>query len=444
MKVDDSESESWKNSRFASLLVWSVSVGVILAALTSGCLIFTGVRPIEVGTFQVSWRQLFGILLLADILWFYFRGLIYARSTRQHNDRKFKGLVTLICLLITFALGCWMRSITGVQSDITLGDVVVGSLFYLSVLLNAGWFFYLLAPLVRARILNAVLFMVLFVWGCVLYYCFPVDDSALSRDKVERQIEAPNRTVAAFFPSRGGFETVVHGEGPKGDKPLPNGNEDGIRLYYFTFHTLVLFYVALITVSIFGRGIVNQVRKWIVSWENLNVFWGRSNAGLLLARSIINKTDRDQVYFMLQQKSGDGDEWRTLTRDIDDMDGLWSFTYDSNAVETDVSKDTLFQAKGRRHFFMDESGHVNVSRADRIVKILRNNRPRLDVTGFWDALCAGMVVRWWKCLKADSWSKPFLYVRIEASVDESVFQQWAAGVRDVVPPVLVRESQLIV
>ena len=208
------------------------------------------------------------------------------------------------------------------------------------------------------------------------------------------------------------------------------------------------------------------------------MFWGRSDVGLLLARSLLQSTERDQVFFMLQQKSGDGDEWRTLTRDIDDMDGMWSFTYDSNAVETDVSKDKLSQAKGRRHFFMDESGHVNVSMADRIVSLLRENRPTPGIGGLWKAFRAGMIVRWWKdCYvhiwnesrkwwkentsknlmkdfmawwnfckdmwKQCKWDKPFLYVRIEAPSDELTYQTWAANVCDVVTPVLIRESQLI-
>ena len=481
-----------------------LSFVLIVATVVFGCLVFTSVTPPKFWGHLVPWRRFFGVGILANVVWFYSLGLIYAKDRRQFKVRRFNGIVTLACLLITFGLGWWMRPVTGIQSDINLVDVIVDSVFYLSVLLNAGWFFYLFAPLVREQILNAILFMVLFVWGCVLYYCFPVDDSALSRDKVERQIEAPNRTVAAFFPSRGGFETVAAREKEakakedarkkaEDDAAAKDNNNDksdqknvpkkkpstddanGLRLHYFLFHTSVLFYVALITFSIFGRGIVNGVRKWLTSWKRLNVFWGRSDAGLLLARSIVTTTDDDEVFFMLQQRSGDGDEWRTLTRDIDDMKGMWSFTYDSNAVETDVSKDKLSQAKGRRHFFMGESGHVNVSMADRIVKILRKHRPRPGIRGFWDAFRAGMFVRWfvdrrymhhfekwrrhprylWKLLwmdtdrkskcrqHVDAWAKPFLYVRIEAPSDELTYQTWAANVRDVVTPVLVRESQLI-
>ena len=449
----NSKLKSWTNSRFVLFGGRLGSVGVVLAALISGCLIFTNSRFLKVGAFQVSWEQLFGFLFLGNILWFYAIGLIYARNKRQFRDRKYKGIITLVFLAVTLGLGCWMRAVTGGQSEISLMDVFIDFSFYISLLLNAGWFFYLLAPLVRIQVLNAVLFMVLFVWGCVLYYCSPVDDSVLSKDKVERQIEAPNRTVAAFFPSRGGFETVGKTEEQKtgeqkvgeqkNNKSSTNEKKNGTRLHYFVFHTSVLFYVALIGFSIFGRGIVNQIRKWTVLWKNLNVFWGRSNAGLLLARSIINKSCKEQVYFMLQQKSGDGDEWRTLTRDIDDMNGLWSFTYDSNDVETDVSKDTLSQAKGRRHFFMDEAAHVNVSRADRIVTILRDNPPLPGFKGAWQAFRAGMILRWFKCRRTKVWDKPFMYVRIEAPAEEFTYQTWAANVRDVVTPVLIRESQLI-
>ncbi len=389
--------------------------------------------------------------------------------------------ISIVAFGVMVALGCLMQT--------TQESVAVGSLFYLSVMLNAGWGFYLFAPVVRIRIFNALLFMGLFVWGCMLYFCSPIREGNNNPSVIERQIEAPNRTVAAFFPSRGGFESIA------------KSNDTRLRLHYFTFHSAVLFYVALLTFAIFGRGIVNRVRKWVTVWRRLNVFWGRSDSGLLLARNITGTTVGEQVFFMLQQRSGDGDEWRTLTHDIDRMDAMWSFTYDSNAVESDVNNDTLSQAKGRRHFFMDESAHVNVSRADRIVKILRNHKPQLGIKGCWDALRAGMILRWvvdckrwwidrrrwWKwdwvdgtscrealprslqrvlrhCklwrrhpkrfkklrgeerakwCKSATWDKPFLYVRIEAPADELLYQTWAANVRDVVTPVLIRESQLI-
>ena len=364
------------------------------------------------------------------------------KTRRKCCEWRDKVLFSVLFLAMTATLGHAMPD----SSTVTPWAVVLDVIFYLSVILNAGWFFYLFSPLVRRRIFNAILFMGLFVWGCVLYYCSPVDDSNRNTAQIERQIEAPNRTVAAFFPSRGGFETVANGA--NSDKKNGNGQDAGktpsrnygfgLRLHYFIFHTSVLFYVALITFSIFGRGIVNSVRKWVTSWWKLNVFWGRSNAGLLLARNITETTVGDQVFFMLQQKSGDGDEWRTLTQDIDNMDAMWAFTYDSNTVETDVSRDTLAKTKGRRHFFMDESGHVNVSRADRLVAVLRTKKPGRGLRGLCSALRAG-VLRWW----LRGCPKPFFYVRVEASADELTFQRWAAGVRDVVTPVLIRESQLI-
>lgn len=460
--------------------------------------------PVTLGEWDISWTWIFNFFVLIDIGWLVFLGRPATggdqdgdgkrdksrkQANRRLHDRVFKTIATLVFITIMIDLG---RAMPGDVTKVDPLGVFFGLAFYLFVLWNGGWFFYLLAPLVRRRILNAILFMVLFVCGCALYYFLPVDDSVIKdadkivQYKVERQIEAPNRTVAAFFPSRGGFETVARGSGkefPKGKnkgkgghkgKNGNKGNNATPRMLYFVFHTFVLFYVALITFAIFGRGVVNRVRKWIIRWKRLNVFWGRSDVGLLLARSLLQTTERDQVFFMLQQRSGDGDEWRTLTRDIDDMDGMWAFTYDSNAVETDVSKDTLSQAKGRRHFFMDESWHVNVSMADRIVKLLKDNRPTPGIRGFWKALRAGMIVRWWKdCYvrtwkdcrrwwkenpskhffewckyckdrwKNCKWDKPFLYVRIEAQSDELTYQTWAANVRDYVTPVLIRESQLI-
>ncbi len=349
-------------------------------------------------------------------------GLCSVKARRRFANCMHKVAITAILFVLLSALGYVMH----VYKSIT-----VGSMFYLTVMLNAGWFFYLFAPIVRIRLFNALLFMGLFVWGCMLYFCSPVREGDYRQSLVERQIEAPNRTVAAFFPSRGGFESIAR------------CNDRQLRIHYFVFHTVVLFYVALLMFAIFGRGIVNRVHKWLTPWRRMNVFWGRSDAGLLLARNITETTVREQVFFMLQQRSGDGDELQTLTHDIDRMDAMWSFTYDSNAVETDVSKDTLAQAKGRRHFFMDESAHVNVSRADRLVKVLKKWTELREKHGkircFFAAIRAG-VLRWWVTGCAE---KPYFYVRVESSADELTYQTWAANVRKFVTPVLVSESQLI-
>lgn len=350
-------------------------------------------------------------------------------SRRKKITRLFRLANTVVCFAAVTILGFLMRS----AEDGFTSSVYIDALFYLSVLITTGWLFYMLAPLMRNKTLSAGLFTVLFVWGCVLYFRSPVKESDViySPWKIERQIEAPNRAVASFFPSRGGFEAIA------------KADDAALRLHYFIFQTAVLFYVALLMFSIFGRGIVNQARKWVTPWRRLNVFWGRSDAGMLLARNIMETSVRDQVFFMLQQRSGDGDEWRTLTHDIDRMDAMWAFTYDSNAVESDVSHDTLAQAKGRRHFFLDESGYVNVSRADRLVKVLREWKDtRSRRNGFWcffSALRAG-IHRWYL---SGCREKPFFYVRVESSADELTYKQWASSVRDVVTPILISESQLV-
>lgn len=364
------------------------------------------------------------------------------KAKRRLRDIGWNTMITVACIATSFAIGTRMRIVEPASPTFT--DFVWAALFFFSVVVNAGWLFCIFTPLVRNRLLNAICFMVLFVWGCVLYFYYPVDKTLLcssSADAVAvqsteqnstagrmevvmRQIESPNRTVAAFFPSRGGFETIT---------------KDGAEFSYFIFHTLVLFYVVMLMFAVFGRGLVNRLRKLLTPWHTLNVFWGRSDAGLLLARSILGTSVTDRVFFALQQRSGDGDEWRTVTNDIDQMGATWSFTYDSNAIESDVGRDTLAQTKGRRHFFMDPSGHVNISRADRLVKVLRAKKPRRGLRGFLSALRGGVLL-WWARGCSE---KPFFYVRVEASADELVYLEWAANVRDVVVPILVREARLI-
>ena len=398
------------------------------------------------------------------------------KHKRRKRSMRNKLLVTLFGALVTATLGLAM----GQASGPNVWTCLLSACFYFSLIVNAGWAFCILTPYVGSdrRLVNAIIFTILFIWGCVFYFFAPVEDeggggASLSSgnvvfDRIARQIAAPNRTLAAFFPSRGGFESVPKGSG-----------KEGWRIHYFVFHSVVIFYIALLMFAILGRGIVNRMNKWFIRWKRLNVFWGRSDAGLLLARSIIDSTVGDQVFFVLQQKSGDGDEWRTLTKEIDQMGAMWTFSYDSNAVESDVSRDALAQAKGRRHFFMDESGHVNLSRADRLVKVLRDKKPGPGLRGFCTAVRAG-VFRWWlsavvKWAKAvdmrsrggDSgngmsftqkmlwwvgrgvdgmpsppvFEKPYFYVRVDASADEFVYLEWAANVRDVVNPVLIKESR---
>ena len=196
--------------------------------------------------------------------------LCNVKARRRCIEWRDKILLSVLFVGLTHVLAYIMPD----SATVTKTGVAIGICFYLSVLLDAGWFFYLLAPVVRRRIFNAVLFMALFVWGCVLYYSAPVDDSNRCTVKIERQIEAPNRTVAAFFPSRGGFEVVATGSDKAGPNASTADDGAGLRLHYFIFHTSVLFYVALITFSIFGRGIVNNARKWmdmLINGEAQNV-----------------------------------------------------------------------------------------------------------------------------------------------------------------------------
>lgn len=334
--------------------------------------------------------------------------------------------------------------------------------FYLMLLVDAGWLIYCLSSFARKRIVAALGFVVLFVCGCVLYLGVPVDDTAESMEVYERQLAAPNRTIASFFPSRGGYESVT--------RPTA-------RYCYFLFHSVVLFYIALLTFAFFGQSLVNILEHWFCWHRRLNVFWGRGDAGILLARSILRTTNDQRVFFCLPGSSIDGDDQKSVTADLDDMKASWIFSDRAESVTAEVANDALVQAKGFRHFFLEGKGHVNVSRADRLVQLLQTYNKQCNQTDnrqdkqsslgilLWRAIVAGQVLWWgwsaWKTLFdgrgdgtekgkvkfrkgiLENLQKPYFYVRIEAAADEQAYLHWAENVKDWVRPVIVRESKLI-
>ena len=105
-----------------------LSFVLIVATVVFGCLVFTSITPPKFWGCLVPWRHFFGVGILVNVIWFYSLGLFYAKDKRQFKARRFNGIVTVICLLITFGLGWWMRPVAGIQSDINLVDVIVDSI----------------------------------------------------------------------------------------------------------------------------------------------------------------------------------------------------------------------------------------------------------------------------------------------------------------------------
>lgn len=349
-----------------------------------------------------------------------------SRKMRQ-GVRKF--IISVVGGLLQLVAG-YLMPYPGVDTGLTLGGILSSTVFYLLIILNSGWWFYLLTPWVRNRMVNIFMFIVLFIFGSELYFFTPVDgNEECGNVRLERQIQAPNRTIAAFFPSRGGYETVGHF---RSCDRKSRGTGDTRRIAYFLFHSAVLFYVALLTFAVFGRGFVNRVLKCCVRNRHLNVFWGRSDAAILLARNILNDRPEDEVFFSLNRRLGDGDDRKKLTLDLDGMDALWAFNDDTD--ECDLDDDSSFGlAKGYRHFFFSDSVHENLVRANRVVCLYKEiGRPH----------CI-----WWRLrhpiLSYYRWTRPYLYVRVKTPQEEENYATWAANVRNYVNPVLVQESRLI-
>ena len=158
---------------------------------------------------------------------------------------------------------CWRWMSKTVPCGVTMASICAVSCFYILALLLASLaFFGCHRVFIRYPLVKYLAFAVLFIWGCVAYFFHPVDRHRVRNVTMEerirvRSIESPNRALAAFFPSRGGFESI---------------GEDSSAVHYFAFHASVVFFITCLMFSIFGRGIVNKILA-IFAHRRLDVFW---------------------------------------------------------------------------------------------------------------------------------------------------------------------------
>ena len=328
------------------------------------------------------------------------------RRWKTFSQRVFN---TGVLLILTAGVGFLLGKTHGLNCGIL--KWLAAAAYYSMVLFLAGWIFSMFSFFLRKAVVGVICFAVLFVWGSASYFIWHVDDDVPSEPSAQcvarpsdaspseffqQQLEAPNRAISAFFPSRGGFEHIDRRH----------------RLHYFFFHMVVIAFVAAIMFSHFGRGLVNRVKaRYVIRESNLNVFWGLNDVGLMLARDIIETRDDQEAAFLLpaevrfDEEKLKGAVWR-----LDSIGAIW--------VLADLANPSRFNARGHRHFFLDELGHVNVSRANQLVNVMR----KYDIR------------------KPDD---TFLYVRIEADEDERIFFKWAENVKEYVTPIFIRESDMI-
>lgn len=324
------------------------------------------------------------------------------RRRRFWVTLAFKALLSGVAVLGVFLAGRLLEAKYDAAHPVV--SAVVTVIFYVMLVLAVCWLFFLFSFWLRSGVLKALCFGALIVWGSTAYFLSPVDQLRRWRPCVcERLIEAPNRAAAAFFPSRGGFELL-------GYRP---------RYHYFAYHFTVVFFVAAVLFSIFGRGLVNRLRKCMSSNEQLNVFWDNSVSARMLARHLLELTwDRHPVFMLSPELQYRNDDFRVTTHGLDAMDAIWQ-TADIDALGR-------FDLRGDRHYFLTRSGHDNVCRANRLIR-------RLQEVGYGNR-------------------EIMVYVAIENDADERIFAEWADSVKgeraDVssggcITPVLIRQSDMI-
>ena len=310
--------------------------------------------------------------------------------------------VTLIALLAS----CWFWMGKTVPGGVTAASVCSVASFYLVVLLLSVLFFFGCHRAFRNPFVKCGLFALLFVWGCVLYFFHPVDRHRVRNVSMEerirvRSIESPNRVMAAFFPSRGGFEFI---------------GENSSAIHYFTFHASVVFFITCLMFSLIGRGIVNKALA-LFAHRRLDVFWGVSEQALLLAESIMKETHDHEVLFRLPMSlRDDKDKLLEVTHSIDDIGCLWELSDFRIDNKNGFAKWCLLI--GVRHFFMLGTGHENVAQANKIAKELGGHIQRKPK----------------EC-----------YLRLATAEDRRIYEKWCndESVKNAIEPIIIDESEMV-
>lgn len=223
-------------------------------------------------------------------------------------------------------------------------------------------------------------------------------------------LSAANRVTAAFFPSRGGFETTVSDN-------IGVGGQWG-QLIYYLFHWLVVLYVALLVFSLFGRHLVDKWFRWKMRWtkgdrQEMYVFWGDPEPARLLAENLRSAGGRKKlglvpkIIFLLPgwlkyEDSARASILRLSEKRyvLDFVDGLPSDNDEYNVVGKEFEFEDEDVA-GRRHFLLSENSAYNIGLAKAIIK------KRSETN----------------CAYAKE--KLDLYIRVENSASSGVLKDWA-------------------
>ncbi len=299
-----------------------------------------------------------------------------------------RRLITLLLIAAMFGIAVvWRRQAPDCSLALILGEL---ALFLLS-----GWVLFVSYRPFKRNGIRIAVFAVLFLWGAWLY-------TTINRTGYSAQghefLDAANNSLAAFFPSRGPYDEAGLAEaGP------------GLQFQYHLFHFVIYLYFGAIVFSFFGRRLVNWGRRWLVPSRNLNVFWGVSPQGLLLAKDMYRHSAGEQNLFLLPRElRGDREQCLRETDRLDAENFLCDFA--------DFENVKRFFSRARRHLFLSENPHWNVEMAQKLVEHLGAVRKPREKTS--------------------------VYVRIDKGTDESFLRSWADQAKERVNVHIFSETAL--
>ncbi len=234
-------------------------------------------------------------------------------------------------------------------------------LLFKAILILSGLWFLLssIYHFVKKSVWIVVAFCLIYLFGVYIYRCRQPECLTTNQETKNVNIIKPiNEALSVFYPSRGDFDekTGIHNS-----------------LDYQLLHLSSFFFLAMVGFAIFGRRLMNRSGYSFTFKKHRNIFWGYSEAGMLLAKDILkNDNVWQQCVFMLSESiRDDKDKDKLIFDKIDKMGAIVLYQ------DFDSTKKKL--AKGRRHFFLTEDQDFNVRMALKVSESSTENNSSIHL-----------------------------------------------------------------
>ena len=246
--------------------------------------------------------------------------------------------------------------------------------------------------LFRKNWVKLLVFIACTVWGIWLYDSL----DRLSPEQFNiwlRTLNAINNSFSSFFLSRGDYQVHLMPEGI-----MTHG--------YILFHFTMYVFVAALTLSLFGRKIINTLNGFTTLLMPTYAFWSKKQNEKVdaLCKSILDNTAYEQMVLAFEENSPSAQNAlfdQYMSRDI-----VVSFI--------DRRRLSLSVRRASQHFFMDSDAHWNLAMANLLLEQL----------------------------PAKSSRKPKITLRISDD-QEDLFQCWAIRAREKADVTLFSEEQMV-